>query len=348
MATLTARLEASRMRRIGRSRWFRISTRLVVGGGVLIAVVAHVGTAPFLHGLLSIDARSIGAAMLLAFVATMAAAWRWRVIAGRLGVGLRWSNAIGMYYRSQFLNSVLPGGVAGDLHRAISHGRSSESLGQASRSVVIERISGQIVQLALALVVLASLQARFAGYLLTVLAISTTSLAVVVLVAFAVSRRVRRAVHHELNELRAGLGSVAAAVQVAIASIVVIGCHAATFVVATTALGESIPPVRLLTLALVILLGASIPLNVGGWGPREGIAGWAFALAGFGAAAGVAASTLFGVLVFISVAPGAIITVIAAARRHRSLGMAGASPSPTEATQQPIAVRADQHQEESS
>jgi hypothetical protein len=74
----------------------------------------------------------------------------------------------------------------------------------------------------------------------------------------------------------------------------------------------------MLVLALVVLLGASIPVNVGGWGPREGVAGWAFAVAGLGAAAGVAASTLFGVLTVVSVLPGAIAMVVLAVRRRRA------------------------------
>jgi uncharacterized membrane protein YbhN (UPF0104 family) len=342
-----------------KTRWFRLTTRAVVGGAVLIAVVAHVGTGPFVRGLLNLDIPSIVVATLLAFTATAAAAWRWRVIAGRLGVELSWSSAITMYYRSVFLNMVLPGGVTGDMHRAISHGRSVESVAQASRAVAIERGSGQVVQLALALVVLATIGAQFEGYLITVLAIGMVAI-VVVLAALAASRRVRKIARHELNELRTGLGSPVAAVQVTIASVVVVGCHVATFAVATAALGESMPPLRLLTLAVVILLGASIPLNIGGWGPREGIAGWAFALAGFGAAAGVAASTLFGVLSFIAIVPGVIVTVIAARRRRSAMppthtaqgegegdGEADRT-SPKQPALQPITVSTQQQREETS
>jgi hypothetical protein len=128
-------------------------------------------------------------------------------------------------------------------------------------------------------------------------------------------------------------------VQVAIASLIVIACHVATFTIATAAVGESVPAGRMLALAFVVLLGASIPLNLGGWGPREGIAGWAFALTGFGAAAGVAASTLFGVLVSISVIPGAIVMVVSAVRKGKA-NEAALRPAPL-----PILVLADRSQE---
>jgi uncharacterized membrane protein YbhN (UPF0104 family) len=308
----------TRLRQASRSTRLRLTTRLVVGVGVLIAVIAQVGTGAMLHGLLSLDGRTISAALLLAAVATVAAAWRWRLIATRLGVELRWSTAVGMYYRSQFLNTVIPGGIVGDIHRAVSVGRSAESIKQTARSVAIERSAGQVVQIALALTVLACFGAEFEGYLLAALAIGLCVIVVALLVTAAGSVRWRAALLHELRELRAGLGSTWVSVRVAIASVIVIACHVATFTIATAAVGENVPPLRMLALAFVVLLGASIPLNIGGWGPREGVAGWAFALAGFGASAGVAASTLFGALTIISVAPGAIVAVVSAVRQRKA------------------------------
>jgi glycosyltransferase 2 family protein len=363
MASVGVRRAATRVRAVMRSTVFRRIARPVVGGGVLIAVVAHVGAGPFVHGLLSLNVRSIVAATLLCAIATVAAAWRWWLIAGRLGAHLRISDSIGMYYRSQFLNTVLPGGVAGDVHRAVSHGRSTDQIGAASRAVVIERSAGQVVQFAMGLAVLAIAGARLGSYLIVPLVVGAGALCAVVVLAVAVSKRLRRLLRHELNELRVGVGSPAVASQVALASIIVVGCHVATFAVATQALGEEIPPGQLLTLALVVLLGASIPLNVGGWGPREGIAGWSFALAGFGASAGVAASTLYGVLAFIAVAAGAIVSATVAALRRRAQGPAPAATTPQDPAQpgaqppqsqhpssaperQPISVLTPQHREE--
>ena len=307
----------SRTAEVVRSRSFRLVVQLVLGGAVFVAVALHVGAGPFLHALASLDGRSIGAAVFLGAVGTSAAAWRWQLIAGRLGIGLRWSTAVGMYYRSQFLNSVLPGGVIGDAHRAVVHGRSADSVSRASRAVVMERSAGQAVQVAVALVVLALFGAEFEGFVLVGLAIGVGALVVAVITAAAASARVRTALRHERDELRAGVGNPGAFASVSFASLIVVACQVATFVVATAAVGADVAPLRLLAIALVILLAASIPLNIGGWGPREGIAGWAFALAGFGAAAGVAASTLFGVLSLISVAPGAIVTLMSTTHRQK-------------------------------
>ena len=64
---------------------------------------------------------------------------------------------------------------------------------------------------------------------------------------------------------------------------------------------------ELLPLALVVLLAAAIPLNVAGWGPREGAAAWAFAAAGLGAAQGTTVAVVYGVLALVATLPGAVL-----------------------------------------
>ena len=308
---------ASLVRAAWSSRRIRLAARVLMGVGVLIAVVAQVGTGPFLHGVLSIDLRVIVAALVLSAVATAAAAWRWSIVAERLGVGVRYPRAVGMYYRSQLLNTVLPGGVVGDVQRALTQGRDAGDIGQGARAVVIERTIGQVVQVALAVIVIACFGAEFQGYLLATTGVVLTVLVLAALAMSLMSARGRLVLRHELDELSAGVGCGRALVQVVVASIVVVACHVVTFGVAVAAVGASVAPTRLAALALVVLLAGSIPLSIGGWGPREGIAGWAFAVAGLGASTGVAASALFGVVAMIAVVPGLVLTMVSAVRRNR-------------------------------
>jgi hypothetical protein len=58
---------------------------------------------------------------------------------------------------------------------------------------------------------------------------------------------------------------------------------------------------------MLVLLAMTIPLTLGGWGPREGVAAWAFAAAGLSAAQGVATATVYGVLVLVSSLPGVAV-----------------------------------------
>jgi len=96
------------------------------------------------------------------------------------------------------------------------------------------------------------------------------------------------------------------------------------FLVAAHAAGVHATPQQVVPLALVVLLAAAIPLNIAGWGAREGVAAWVFAAAGFGASTGTAVATAFGVLTVVATLPG-LVVLVAGARRRAS----GADPEPT-------------------
>ena len=288
-------------------------------GGLLVLgmLAARVGTAPFVAGLKAVEPASVVAAMGLTALTTAVSAQRWRLVGRAYGVRMTLSAAAAAYYRSQFLNTILPGGVVGDVHRAVAHGLDQGRVGQASRAVAAERSAGQAVQLVLAAVVLAilgmSAYAPAVGTALLVVVVACAALAI----AATTNRRARAVITRELAALRQAFGTVRTVLIVVVASIVVVACHVATFVVASLAVGVDASPERLTAGALIVVLAGSIPLNLGGWGPREGVAAWAFAAAGVGAATGVAASTAFGVLAMIAVLPGAAVVAASALRRRR-------------------------------
>jgi hypothetical protein len=78
----------------------------------------------------------------------------------------------------------------------------------------------------------------------------------------------------------------------------------------------------------VVQIAAGIPLSIGGWGPREGAAAWAFAAAGLGAATGVTVATLYAVLMLAAVTPGAGLLLRDAVRRRRGRGQPGEPSGP--------------------
>jgi len=294
----------------------RSALRIAAALAVVAGTIAVVGVGPVLHGLASISPTTILAAAGLAVVATAAAAWRWRTVSAGFGLPLRWSEAFTSYYRSQFLNTVLPGGVVGDVHRAYVHGRHHDRVDLAARAVAAERIAGQLVQIALTLGILLPLGLASPLAPLAWISGGFALLAVVFIAIVAASRRGRAALQREYRMLRPILARPAALVAITAASIVVVAAHAATFVVAGFAAGVHAGAGELGVVALIVLGAAAIPVNVGGWGPREAVAASAFALAGLGAGAGVAVSTAFGVLTVIAILPGALALF---ADRFRSL-----------------------------
>ncbi len=294
-----------------RTAWSR---SLAVAAATLAVLVWRVGTGPFLDGLHAVDGGALAAASGLAVLTTVCCAWRWRIVARGLGVDLPLDTAVAAYYRSLFLNVTLPGGVVGDVHRGISHGRDTNDVGRGLRAVAWERSAGQVVQVVLTVAVLLVVPSPVRGVaplvaLALLAAAAGVALALRVRPAAGRSRwaRLRRAA---ARDLRDGLLAGRAWPAVALASALVVAGHAVTFMIAARTAGATAPPSRMLPLALLVLLAAALP-NVGGWGPREGVTAWAFAAAGLGASLGVATAVVYGVMVFVASLPGAAVLVAA-------------------------------------
>jgi hypothetical protein len=64
------------------------------------------------------------------------------------------AEAVAESYRAVFLNSVLPGGVLGDVDRRRRHGREAGDVGRSTRSWCWSAPAGQLVLIAAALLVL--------------------------------------------------------------------------------------------------------------------------------------------------------------------------------------------------
>ena len=120
--------------------------RLAAGGTVLWFLARQVGAAPFKDGLRAVTWPAVVAAVTLTALTTICSAWRWRVVARALGVHIGLPAAVCAYYRSLFVNSVLPGGVLGDVHRAVTHGRRAGDVVLGLRAVAWERLCGQVIQ----------------------------------------------------------------------------------------------------------------------------------------------------------------------------------------------------------
>lgn len=274
-----------------RSRWLP-----VFGGATVLAFLAlRLGTGPFVAGLRAVTGWSLAAAAGIAVVTTVCSAWRWTIVAGRLGVELELRRAVAMYYRAQFLNTILPGGVIGDVHRGVRQGRDVGDVSRGVRAVVYERLAGQAVQLLVTAAVLIAMASPLPIAARVGLEVGVSCL---LIVAGAVLW-LRRNAHQS--------GAASAWSKVAAASVVVIAGYAAMFVIAARVGGVRLSTTGLLPLAMLVLAAMAVPTNIGGWGPREGMAAWVFGLAGVGSSVGLTTATIYGVMTIFSCAPGGIV-----------------------------------------
>ena len=281
---------------------------------VLGVVVWRLGTAPFLDGLRTVNGGALTAAAGLVALTTLCAAWRWKIVAGALGLDISLPAALAAYYRSLFLNVILPGGILGDVHRGVHQGREASSIGRGVRSVVWERLAGIAVQLALTVGVLIALPSpvrRGVPLLAAGLVALTVTVALAARTRATGGRRPWTRVQTRLTgELRGAHLSPGSWGAIAVASALAVAGHAATFMLAARTAGTGAPLVQMIPIAMIVLWAGVLP-SVGGWGPREGLTAWVFGAAGLGAGRGVASAVVYGIMVLVACLPGAAVLAVA-------------------------------------
>jgi hypothetical protein len=219
----------------------------------------------------------------------------------------------------------------------VRHGREAGALGRGLRSVAWERSLGQTVQIALTVVVLLVLPSP-----LHPAAVVVTGVAAVVALAFVARTGARHAARgdhaHDDDEAHGDAGHSAALparVQrvvtgdlrgilsrprtrwgIALTSLAALLGHAVVFLLAVQATGATLPAEQLVPLTLIVLAASAVPTNVAGWGPREGVAAWAFVAYGLTAAQGVTTAAVFGVLVLVGTLPGVAVLLADLVARH--------------------------------
>ena len=313
--------------------------RLLGAAAILAVLVWQLGTGAFVDGLRRIDTAGVLAALTIGLATTVFSAGRWVVVATRLGLGLRLGGAVADYYRALFLNGVLPAGVLGDVHRAVQHGRESGDVPRGVRAVVLERTAGQIVLIATAVTVVLVQPSvvpavmrevvTFAGVAVVVLALAVT------VVGLTIGRhwihsasRWRRGFAVTLADVRLGLLTRETWPSVSVLSVATLAGHLAMFVVAARLAGVTAPVGQLLPLMILTLLAMGLPLNIGGFGPREGVLALLFGAAGLGAAQGVTTAVVYGVLSLAASLPGAGVLVARTAAVFRTARAENPGPTP--------------------
>ncbi|NMO94158.1 lysylphosphatidylglycerol synthase domain-containing protein, partial [Actinomycetospora sp. TBRC 11914] len=189
------------------------------------------------------------------------------------------------------------------------HGRRSGDVGRGVQGVVLERVAGQAVVVVVGAVVLLAAPGPLRGLLAqavpdaTALA-SAAGVALAVLLGVAAVPGVRRALARLGGGIRRGLFGTRTGPAVLALSLVTMAGHLALLEVAALAVGVPAGFGVLAPLLMLSLLSMGLPVNVGGWGPREATTAAAFGLAGLGADTGLAVAVAFGVLALVSTLPG--------------------------------------------
>lgn len=261
-----------------RLRW---AAALVLTVLPLTVLVAWLGTEPLLDALTSVGPLGLAAAAVVGAAVTALQAERWRRVSTALGADLGARSAFSRMYAGGFLNSVLPGGVGGDVLRAVDQGAGS-GWKVGAQAVAGERLVG-------AAVVLLGAGTAFIWVHLPVAAALLTG----ALVALGLARAALRQVPWPV--LLSAL-ALSVAYWVLLLGLALVASHEMGMALS----GEVV------ILATLALAGTGIPGSIGGWGPREAVTIAGAMALGLGAAAGFTLAAAYGLLATVSTLPGAL------------------------------------------
>ena len=294
-----------------------IVLRVSVSVGLLLGLAWWLDFDMVVARLAEMRAEWVLLAVAISIVQVAVLAWRWRFTSGCLGVDLAFAAAWREYYRSIFLNQVLPGGVVGDVSRAWRQVRTQtrlqESGGPAVRAVIFERLSAQVVMTSVAVVSLLTLPVTVnRGSRLVMVGAGTV--AVLIVITMVVWMRRQSTAQSLFGRVLADLGTShlfgpVFAAQLA-SALFVVGTYLATYMTAARAVGVDTPFPVLLPLAAPVLMTMLIPVTVAGWGLREGAAAVLWGAVGLTVVDGVVVSVAYGLLVLIGSLPGALFLMV--------------------------------------
>lgn len=272
---------------------------IIVSLGVLALVIWWADT-----GAVMVQLRDASVTWLMISVAaltliTVLMAKRWQIVARSFDIDISLPHAITEYYIAQLVNLVLPGGVAGDVARAV-RARHGANLTLAAQSVAAERIVGQgamFLLLGIGLLMALIIPGGIAWPAATWMGIAGG--VIVSLVVVLLSRRTDATAKF----LRLTINGFTQ-LSVASLSLIIVVLLIFSLYACARATGTVVPPAGWVTLLALVLSAMLMPLSVGGWGWREGAAAALFPLIGATPSAGIATGIAYGAMMMIAAIPG--------------------------------------------
>ncbi len=287
--------------------------KLAITAAGLFVVLRTVDLAIVGQTLRGADWRWLGLATLLALLGYVVRAWRWFVLLRGLGAQLPFARVVRLYFVGGFFSTILPGGSGGDAVRIVEAAQDTPA-SVAAGTVLVDRLTGLMVQFAIVLLALPFRPTGFAPALVW----SLVALALVILVVGALlldGRLIRRwqatapagapdATWRRLWRLSPrGHGPVAQVLQAVagsgrpaiatafLASLVLTLMVFGWWTLVGVALGTGLT-FRYAVLVVPVMSAALLLPSIGGLGTREALAPLLFAGAGLSPGEAVALSFL--------------------------------------------------------
>jgi uncharacterized protein (TIRG00374 family) len=240
---------------------------------------------------------------------------RWLVVARICELQISWRPSFQWTMIGHFFNQIFPSSVGGDVVRGVLAGRGTGDMEGSFSSIALERIVGFAALLALIAIGQPLLIARLNDASLSHLALVIVLVGLCALIApfilakvlgQYVSGRLQSAVDRFSVDTRRLIDSPVLTCWAFLVALVMHGSNLLLTAVIANQLGASVSLLDVLLVVPTIVLIASLPVSIGGWGVREAALAVGFSGLGQPESVAVATSLLIGLANFVSALPGAV------------------------------------------
>ncbi len=299
--------------------WITFAAKLAVSGGLLWFIAANFDIGASAASLRQLDMGNLLAAAGV-FVALLANnTLRWRTVMRAIDALLPLWQSIQILYIGVFFNQTLPSSVGGDAVRMILARKHGLSLQGAVNGVMLERVVNVLGLIVLVVATQPFLLARIgdnpAKFVFPALAAVAVAGIVFLMLLDRIPERHRRwAVVRGAANLAGDTKRLFLAPARALAAVGfgVLGMILISLIVyfLALALGIGVSPIDCMVLVPPVMLIASIPISIAGWGLRESTMVAAFGFIGVPEGDAFVLSLLFGLANIIVALPGGLIWLV--------------------------------------
>ena len=314
-----------------------IALKVAVSAGLIWLLVERIEIGAVAERLTQLAPGAIAASLTILLVQSVLASWRWQIVSHRVGVPLGFAAALRLLFVGLFFNQALVSSIGGDAVRIWFVRHLAGSMAGAFRSVLIDRL---VALASLILIVAASLPvlldlvttpAARAG----VFAVLGGGIGVLVLLLLldrlpVLPQRLRT--KGALDEFAAAYRGVAVNGRTGIPalglSLVIHLLSTLMVFVLARGVGVEVSLGHIVVLVPPVILVATLPISVGGWGVREGAMVTALGYVGVTSADAFAVSVTFGLALVVIALPGGALWLIGLRRRGRPAPPPAATSGP--------------------
>jgi uncharacterized protein (TIRG00374 family) len=281
-------------------------------------LLRRIGAATFIDSIREVPDKAITLAAVLVALQALLAAIRWHLILRYLGIVIAFVRSVQIYWIGMFTSALLPGGVAGDGLRIWMLVRSGSELSPSVNSVLLDRLAALASLLLLVAVGLPWVDDRIAAsYIRLSVAIALlTGLVTAFAIVFWIRVpqhwlrfRVVRAAMTLFIDFRTLCKSPLLAADIICISILSFILALSAIFILFRSLGASVGLIDTMALSSLVILAASLPISIGGWGVREGTMVGLFGIIGVPPATSLAVSVVLGLLSAAVSMPGLLLWI---------------------------------------